>query len=296
MTESEHKPRNQVYDDTIKNLQIKDCKGLASLVIPDIDEAEDIILNTHELPMTDMKKPDYLARIKHHGEYFVLHMEFESSFSSNIDIQRRMLRYFLNLYWNENFPIMQAVVLLKDPGIKYISNGTETFVFGEEVLKHHYKVIKLYEMDKYEVLKRNVKALFPMRVFMRHKNEPPVEHLKECLDVAETIGDPDFYFMTADCGTKLYGREILEKIVKEAIYMSSGLYKQPYETGKMEGIIEGKTEGKTDLLIKLLSRRFGLLPVDLRKKISEADQYQLDLIADSIFDFKSADDTLKYLQ
>lgn len=296
MTESEHKPRNQVYDDTIKNLQIKDCKGLASLVIPDIDEAEDIILNTHELPMTDMKKPDYLARIKHHGEYFVLHMEFESSFSSNIDIQRRMLRYFLNLYWNENFPIMQAVVLLKDPGIKNISNGTETFVFGEEVLKHHYKVIKLYEMDKYEVLKRNVKALFPMRVFMRHKNEPPVEHLKECLDVAETIGDPDFYFMTADCGTKLYGREILEKIVKEAIYMSSGLYKQPYETGKMEGIIEGKTEGKTDLLIKLLSRRFGLLPVDLRKKISEADQYQLDLIADSIFDFKSADDTLKYLQ
>jgi len=59
---------------------------------------------------------------------------------------------------------------------------------------------------------------------------------------------------------------------------------------------EGKLEGKTDLLIKLLSRKFGLLPVDLRKKISEADQYQLDLIAESIFDFKSADDTLKYLQ
>jgi len=33
--------------------------------------------------------------------------------------------------------------------------------------------------------------------------------------------------------------------------------------------------------------------VDLRKKISQADQYQLDLIADSIFDFKPADDTLK---
>jgi len=66
--------------------------------------------------------------------------------------------------------------------------------------------------------------------------------------------------------------------------------------GKIEGIMEGKLEGKTDLLIKLLSRRFGLLPVELRKKISEADQYQLDLIAESIFDFKSADDTLKYLQ
>ena len=58
---------------------------------------------------------------------------------------------------------------------------------------------------------------------------------------------------------------------------------------------EGKLEGKTDLLIKQLSRRFGLLPVELQKKIGEADQYQLDLIAESIFDFKSADDTLKYL-
>jgi len=101
LAESENKSRHQVYDDTIKNLQIKDCKGLASIAIPDIDEAEDIVLDTHELPMTDMKKPDYLAKIKLHGEYFVLHMEFESSFSSNIDMQRRMLRYFLNLYWNE---------------------------------------------------------------------------------------------------------------------------------------------------------------------------------------------------
>jgi len=296
LPESEHKQRSQVYDDTIKNLQIKDCKGLASIAIPDIDEAEDIFLETHELPMTDMKKPDYLARIKLRGEYFVLHMEFESSFSSNIDMQRRMLRYFLNLYWNENLPIMQALVLLKEPGIKNVSSGTENYVFGKEVLKHRYEVIKLYEMDKHDILKRNVKALFPMRVFMKHKNESPIEHLKECLDVAEKIGDPDFYFMTVNCGTKLYGREILENIFKEAIYMSSTFFINPYELGEKKGEIKGKLEGKTDILIKQLSRRFGLLSVELRKKISEADQYQLDLIAESIFDFKSADDTLKYLQ
>jgi hypothetical protein len=123
---------------------------------------------------------------------------------------------------------------------------------------------------------------------MKHKNEAPIEHLKECLDIAEKTEDPDFYFLTVDCGTKLYGIEILEKIVKEAIYMSSGLYRQPYETGKIEG--------KTDLLIRQLSKRFGFLPVDIREKINQADQYQLDLIVESIFDFKSADDMLKYLQ
>jgi len=83
--------------------------------------------------------------------------------SSNIDMQRRMLRYFLSLYWKEDLPIMQALVLLKEPGVKSISNGTENYVFGEEVFNHRY-------------------------------DEPLIEHLKECLDVAETMGDPDFYF------------------------------------------------------------------------------------------------------
>ena len=78
--------------------------------------------------------------------------------------------------------------------------------------------------------------------------------------------------------------------------MSSTFFINPYELGEKKGEIKGKLEGKTDILIKQLSRRFGPLPVELRKKISEADQYQLDLIAESIFDFKSADDTLKYLQ
>jgi len=85
--------------------------------------------------------------------------------------------------------------------------------------------------------------------------------------------------------------EILEKIVKEAIYMASALYKHPYEAGKLEG----KLEGKTELVIKQLSKKFGLLPPDIRQKIGKAEQYQLDLIAESIFDFKSIDDVLRYL-
>jgi len=308
LTLSENNPRYQAYDETIKNLQVKDCKGLASIVIPNIDEAEDIMLKTHELSMADMKKPDYLAKIKLHGESFILHMEFESSFRSNKDMQRRMLRYYSNLYWDEELPIMQAVVLLRAPIIKNISTGAESCVLGENVLKHHYRVIKLYNMDKYDVLKRNITALFPLRVFMPHKNEQMIEHIKECLNVAETTEDPDYYFLTVECGRKLYGTDILENIVKEAIYMASELFRNPYMKGMEEGIMKGmeegimkgeskgKLEGKTDLIIKLLSSRFGLLSADLRKKISEADQYQLDLIAEGIFDFKSADDTLKCLQ
>ncbi|MBS3975483.1 MAG: hypothetical protein KGZ75_01935, partial [Syntrophomonadaceae bacterium] len=117
----ENKPRHQAYDETIKNLQVKDCRGLASIVLPDIFEAEDVILNLHELSMADMKKPDYLAKIKLHGEQFLLHLEFEANYKSNKEIERRMLRYYSSLYWHEDLPIMQAVIILKEPSLKEVT-------------------------------------------------------------------------------------------------------------------------------------------------------------------------------
>ncbi|HSV30395.1 MAG TPA: hypothetical protein VLH40_00005, partial [Atribacteraceae bacterium] len=251
MASIEGQPRHQAYDETIKNLQVKDCRGLASIVLPDIFEAEDVILNLHELSMADMKKPDYLAKIKLHGEHFLLHLEFEANYRSNKEMQRRMLRYYSSLYWNEDLPILQAVIILKEPAVKVVSQGFASAVLGQDVLKHHYRIVKLYDMDKYEILKKQITALYPLRVFMQHRNEPPVDHIRECLEVAETTDDPDFYFLTVECGRKLFGIELLEKIVKEAIYMASTLYKHPYEAGRIEGRIEGKTE----LVIKQLSKK-----------------------------------------
>lgn len=77
--------------------------------------------------------------------------------------------------------------------------------------------------------------------------------------------------------------------------MASALYKTPYEAGKTEGKIEGKVEGKSEILVKLLTKKFGVLPIDILSKISKADAYYLDLIAEGVLDFQSLDDVLKYL-
>ena len=295
MSYTEEKPRYQAYDETIKNLEQKDCKGLASLAIPDIDEADDVVLSVYELAMADMKKPDYLAKIKLHGEYFILHMEFESAYNGNKEMQRRMLRYYSNLFWNEDIPIKQVLVLMKEPKIKNISNGVKSTVMGDNVIEHFYSVIKLYDIDKYDVLTKKITALYPLRVFMKHEGESNEEHIRECLDITEQIDDPDYYFLAVECGRKLFGTEILEKIVKEAIYMASALYKTPYEAGKTEGKIEGKIEGKAEILIRQLTKKFGILPINVINKISKADAYYLDLIAESVFDLHTLDDALKYL-
>jgi hypothetical protein len=107
--------------------------------------------------------------------------------------------------------------------------------------------------------------------------------------------DADYYFLTVECGHKLFGAEVLKKIVKEAVYMASELYQHPYERGRSEGKLEGKIEGKSELVLKQLAKKFGCLPPEVRQQLAEAKPHQLDLIAEGIFDFRDLDDVLRYI-
>ena len=89
--------------------------------------------------------------------------------------------------------------------------------------------------------------------------------------------------------------------------MSSALYKNPYETGKAEGIeegivigkekgkAEGKMEAKYELAETLLTKKFGVLPARLLKKLKQANLYYLNVIIEKIFDLASLDDVESYL-
>lgn len=72
MEQVENKPREHIYDETIKNLESKDCKALAGLAFPNIDDADDILLQFTELAMTDMKRPDYVAKIRFGEEWLII--------------------------------------------------------------------------------------------------------------------------------------------------------------------------------------------------------------------------------
>ena len=69
--------------------------------------------------------------------------------------------------------------------------------------------------------------------------------------------------------------------------MQSALYKEPYETGRKDE--------KTKLIIKFLTKRFGVLPVDLKKGIEAADADKLDVIAEELLDYKDIDLSLIHI-
>jgi hypothetical protein len=70
--------------------------------------------------------------------------------------------------------------------------------------------------------------------------------------------------------------------------------------GKEEGRKEGKEEGRRQELIRtstrLLTKRFGILPDNIKAKIENSDTTVLEIIVDEILDFKKLEDTYKYLK
>ena len=72
------------------------------------------------------------------------------------------------------------------------------------------------------------------------------------------------------------------------------------EKGLLEGMERGIEKGKTEALfrtaLKLLTKKFGFIPGELKTRISESDASTLDVMIDGILDYKSLKDVKRYLQ
>ncbi len=72
------------------------------------------------------------------------------------------------------------------------------------------------------------------------------------------------------------------------------------EVGREEGIMKGLEKGETKALartaIKLLARKFGSVPEDLRLEITKLDASTLDIVIDRVFDYECLDEVKRYIQ
>lgn len=65
--------------------------------------------------------------------------------------------------------------------------------------------------------------------------------------------------------------------------------------GMEEGIEKGETKALEKAVIKLLTKRFGNLPKELKIEISALDAITLETIIDDIFKYISLEDVKKYI-
>lgn len=292
-----YETRPQTYDETIKILEKKDHRGIAEFILPSVKDAEEVSLEHTKLSVPDMREMDFLTKVNMGNESFILHIEFETAYKSNTEMMKRMLRYYTYIKWHNDLPIYQVLVVLKKPiNVKNIKGSFESTVQDLDILKYNYKVVKAYELDKNEILSEKKIVLYPLRVFMKPEGVSEEEHIEECLTVVESLEDKDYYFLTLECIKKLYEKSKYGKYVKEEILMQSSLYREPYEKGRVEGRVEERLETLSKTAVRLLTKKFGTLPEEIKVKITKLDAETLEMVIDNILDYESLEDAKKYIK
>jgi len=77
-------------------------------------------------------------------------------------MMKRMLSYYTYIKWHNDLPIYQVLIVLKEPAnVKNSQDSFESTVQDLDILKYKYKVIKAYEIDKNEILKKNKTVPYP---------------------------------------------------------------------------------------------------------------------------------------
>jgi hypothetical protein len=83
--------------------------------------------------------------------------------------------------------------------------------------------------------------------------------------------------------TLVYGA--LERIVPERRQQIMGWLTEPfYQRGKDEGRSEGRVEGEAHMFVRLMEKRFGVVPPELRERIRAANAATLEVWAERILE------------
>ncbi|MBP2034201.1 nitrate reductase alpha subunit [Clostridium algifaecis] len=257
-------------------------------------ELKDIQINTSFMDYTFLLDDDSF-----------LHFEFQTS-NKKSDLSR-FLAYDAVLHYKENKPVNTIVVYSSN-----IKKAETSINVGS--IKYSIRAFYMGSINgdkKYEYLKQKIKndkilsnedllllVFLPIMDSAKDKNERIIESIKLAKEIKNKENQMNSLALLYAFAEKFVDICDMDKI-KEVFGMTQ-LGKLLRDEGKEEGRKEGREEGRKEELIrtsiKLLTKKFGILPDDVKIKIQNSDMTVLEIIIDEILDFKDLKDTYKYLK
>ncbi|MEB3337649.1 MAG: Rpn family recombination-promoting nuclease/putative transposase [Leptolyngbyaceae bacterium] len=222
----------------------------------------------------------------------ILHLEFQVKLESEPPLPLRMLDYWVRLYRLYRIPITQVVVLLIPPTEM---TPIET-VFSLESTRHEYRVVKLWEEDPTIFL--NDLALLPLATLAAAT--VPEQLLRR---VAERVSQIESEqqrqevsaYVQLLAGLK-FKKPLIRQIFREGVMRESVIYQEIYQEGEAKGEVKGRAEGERSLVLRLLTRRVGEVPAQLRSQIEVLPLEQLEALGEALLDFRAIADLETWLQ
>ena len=74
------------------------------------------------------------------------------------------------------------------------------------------------------------------------------------------------------------------------------ILKEGLERGEKQGLQQGLQRGETNLILRLLTRRFGEIQLPIKQQIQSLSISQLELLGESLLDFTELQDLMNWLE
>ncbi len=225
----------------------------------------------------------------------ILHLEFQTLPTSEPPLPFRMLDYWVRLKRQYRCDIEQVVLFLKS------SNSAAVFInqFEDINTRHRYRVIRLWEEDPTPLLTNP--ALLPLATLA--KSDSPNALLEQVAAQVGMIEEPRRRGNLAACVSVLAGLRfddnLVNQLFREEIMQESVTYQRILQKGLQQGQEQGKQQGRQEeaqaMIIRLLTRRFGVVAPEVREQIEKLSITQLEDLGEALLDFSSVADLTGWL-
>ncbi|WNZ44792.1 Rpn family recombination-promoting nuclease/putative transposase [Leptolyngbya boryana CZ1] len=216
----------------------------------------------------------------------ILHLEFQTIWTSDPPIPFRLLDYWVRLYRLYRSSITQIVIVLLPP-----SEGMtiENF-FEEESTRHEFQVIKMWEQDPDPFLHDPV--LLPFAALTRTQNPDQlldriVQQVAEIPETEERREVSSYVQLMA--GLK-YDKDRIHRLFREDMMRESVIYQEILQEGEERGLTQGLLQGQRSLILRMLEQKIGLPSQQERDRISTLNLEQLGNLAIALLNFSSQTD------
>lgn len=256
---------------------------------------------------------DIIVKVTFKGgeAFFIIHIEHQAQ--PEDDFNRRMFFYFSFLHRTYGIPIY-PIAIFSDKSASRKEPDTYRVTFPDmDVLTFRYRVIQLRRLrwQDYASVLNPIACALMSKMYMKKQDRPQVllaslrMLAKLGLDAARKrflSGFINTYLpLTKDEEVAFYEElHHLSPQEREATMELTTTWKEEgRQEGRQEGLLEGKQEGLLEgelyLTQRFLTRRIGMLTLDLEERIGKLSRHQLEQLFDAAYDFANVDDLVSWL-
>jgi len=246
----------------------------------------------------ESKVVDLLVETKLKGEdsVIVVHIDNQAQYQENFS--ERMFWYFIRIYHKLRYPIIPIAVFSYDEVRDEPANYKMEFPFLK-VVDFNYLIVQLKKKNWKEYIESDNPIAGSLMSKMDYGKDEKIrvklEFLKIILRLQLNLAQVEYLVKFFDTYLVLTPQEEseLEKAMKKEL--------PEKEVSQMAEIMtswerRGLEKGKAEVVIRILSKKFGELPEDLTEKINSAHESQIESLIEDILQIQSLDDVCRYLK